>query len=398
MRNRIVKGIVIFCLIMSFLFESSIVIAQSTSKNGTVKTSYGEYIFENGYVTAVRRNQYGVLAEGIEECKVTSGAYGDSILVKKQGKNNCVYEIGLKYKSFPNYLISKRAAEFYPLDSARIILKDKVGKLRYIGEGHCFFIYNHKTEKQCDKSSKLYKEERVLRGVKKVWSDTGGIAYVKNNTLYFAYSKSMVAGCYDFESAGIHKYFAGKGNQVKKVVSPYYEGPVFVLMKDGSIWGMGDNSKHLITNDSIEYFEEFQKLEINGVKDVDTNAINVAVLKKDNTLWVWGKSLKNEKKYTARLQKISGNVKEISVGTSTEGKDRTVILFKKNGNAYGFGANKGYVSYMLTDKYKKKWISKPVLLMKDVKHIYAGCDITLILNKRRELLWTGFFTCANLYT
>lgn len=398
MRENIIKAIAISSLIISFFIKPFDVNAESNTKDGTVKTNYGEYIFENGYVTAVRRNQYGVLAKGIKECKVTSGAYGDNIFVKKTGKNNRVYEIGLKYKLFPNYLISKRATEFYPLDNYRMILKDKNGMLRYTGVGQCYFIYNHKTEKECKKTSKFYKEERVLRGVKKVWSDTGGVAYIKNNTLYFAYSQSLIDGCYDDERIGVNKYFVGKGNQIKKVLAPYCEGPVFVLMKDGTLWGMGDNTKKLISNDETEYWEEFQKLEIDAVKDVDTNAINVAVLKKDNTLWVWGKSLKNEKKYKNQPQKIVGNVKEVSVGTSSYGKDRTVILFlKKNGKAYGFGANKGYVSYMLTDRYKKKWINKPVFLMKNVKHVYAGCDFTMLLNKKKELLWTGFFTSAKLY-
>lgn len=69
----------IFCLYV----ESSIVCAQGTIKNGTEKTKHGEYIYEDGALMGVRRNQYAMLAKNVSECKVATGAYGSSVFAKK---------------------------------------------------------------------------------------------------------------------------------------------------------------------------------------------------------------------------------------------------------------------------------------------------------------------------
>lgn len=393
MKRRIYSCLLLFLFFIFCLYvESSIVCAQGTIKNGTEKTKYGEYIYEDGALMGVRRNQYGMLAKNVSECKVATGAYGSSVFVKKSGKKDCVYEIGLKRNLFPTHLISKKATGFYPIGSERIILADQQKKFTYRGEGHCFFLYDHKTEKECDNSSDFCKKEKVLKGVKKVWTDDGGIAYVKDNKLFFAFSQPAV-GCYNDNRAGVYNSFDGKGSQIKKVVAPYYGGPVFVLMKDGSLWGMGDNSTKLISNEKTKYMEEFHKLQIEDIIDIDTNGLNAAAIKRNGELWVWGKSLKNKNKYTNNPKKIAGDVREVSIGTNTHGKDKSIILYlKKGGKAYGLGGNKGYGSYMLTNKCKKKWIDKPVVLMENIKHVYATTDMSLLLNKRKELLWTGFFS------
>ena len=388
-------GLVIISILLLSLWNSNIVAnAKNIPKYGTKKTNYGEYICEDGYITAVRRGQFGQMAKGIEECKVAAGPYGSSVFVRKAGKKKSVYEIGMKYKSFPFYLISKKDAEFYPVGAERMIFADKKGEFRYTGFGHCFFLFHHKKEKQCDNSGHFFKKEKVkvLQGASKVWSDNGGIAYIKNNNLYIAYSEPTV-GCYDDEMSGIHTYFTGKGDQIKKVVVPYNGGPIFVLMRDGSLWGMGDNTSKLICNRKIAYVEQFIKLNIENVKDIACNGVNTGVLKKDGTFWVWGRILKNRREYTCVPQYIAGKVKEIAIGTNTDGKDKSLIIYlKENGCAYGFGGNKGYATYMITCKNKKNWIKKPVLLMKKVKHVYATDDLVLILNRKKELLWQGMFT------
>ncbi len=386
------KRNIILLFIVCLYVESIIVCAKGTIKNGTEKTKYGEYIYEDGALMAVRRNNYGILAKNVNECKVSTGGYGSSVFVKKSGKKNYVYEIGLKRNLFPKHIISQKAAEFYPIGNERIILADKNKKFIYRGEGRCFFLYTHKTEKECVASSGFCKKEKVLKGVKKVWADNGGVAYVKDNKLFFAFSQPAV-GCYDDKRAGVYSGFDGRGNQIKKVVAPHYGGPVFVLMKDGSLWGMGDNSTKLISNDKTKYRAEFHSLQIKDIIDIDTNGVNAAAIKKNGELWVWGKSLKNKNKYMNKPQKIARDVKEVSIGTNTHGKDKSIILYlKKGGKAYGLGGNRGYGSYMLTNKCKKKWIDKPVLLTGNIKHIYAATDMSLLLNKRKELLWTGIFS------
>ena len=49
--------------------------------------------------------------------------------------------------------------------------------------------------------------------------------------------------------------------------------------------------------------------------------------------------------------------------------------------------NEGFAVF--TDKYKKGWNRKPVLLMKNVQHVYAVSDATLMLTNEKELYWTG---------
>ena len=163
MRKEIIKRNIILLFIVCLYVESIIVCAKGTIKNGTEKTKYGEYIYEDGALMAVRRNNYGILAKNVNECKVSTGGYGSSVFVKKSGKKNYVYEIGLKRNLFPKHIISQKAAEFYPIGNERIILADKNKKFIYRGEGRCFFLYTHKTEKECVASSGFCKKEKVLR-------------------------------------------------------------------------------------------------------------------------------------------------------------------------------------------------------------------------------------------
>ena len=87
------KRNIILLFIVCLYVESIIVCAKGTIKNGTEKTKYGEYIYEDGALMAVRRNNYGILAKNVNECKVSTGGYGSSVFVKKSGKKNYVYEI-----------------------------------------------------------------------------------------------------------------------------------------------------------------------------------------------------------------------------------------------------------------------------------------------------------------
>ena len=174
------KRNIILLFIVCLYVESIIVCAKGTIKNGTEKTKYGEYIYEDGALMAVRRNNYGILAKNVNECKVSTGGYGSSVFVKKSGKKNYVYEIGLKRNLFPKHIISQKAAEFYPIGNERIILADKNKKFIYRGEGRCFFLYTHKTEKECVASSGFCKKEKVLN---KKWYDTT-ILKILSNPLY----------------------------------------------------------------------------------------------------------------------------------------------------------------------------------------------------------------------
>ncbi len=90
----------------------------------------------------------------------------------------------------------------------------------------------------------------------------------------------------------IRKYFKGEADKIKKVVAGNYQYTpynVFVLMEDGSVWGVGHNQYHMISNDSKKKYTGFQKIISDGVKDISASAGNVAVLKSDQSLWIWGR-------------------------------------------------------------------------------------------------------------
>lgn len=86
MRKEIIKRNIVLLFIVCLCVESIVVSAESTIKNGSEKTKYGEYIYEDGALMAVRRNHYGILAKSVNECKVATGGYGSSVFVKKSGK------------------------------------------------------------------------------------------------------------------------------------------------------------------------------------------------------------------------------------------------------------------------------------------------------------------------
>lgn len=157
-------------------------------------------------------------------------------------------------------------------------------------------------------------------------------------------------------------------------------------MKDGSLWGMGYNESNLISGSKKKYYNKFVKVISGGVKKVSAGYENVVIIKKNNTMYAWGKTWKSKKEhYSFNSQKIDSGVREISL-TDTLGKGPILVYLKRSGTAYGMGVNEGYA---FTDKYKKGWHSKPVKLMENIKHVYSASSLTLLLSKKGDLYWTG---------
>lgn len=103
-------------------------------------------------------------------------------------------------------------------------------------------------------------------------------AYVKNNTLYVTgiaatpYNPSTPdheePACYEYDT--VRQFFQGGANGIRDVVCGEdcgaYGNNIFVLMKDGSVWGMGSNRGKLISNNQKRYYEDFVKIIPRGVK------------------------------------------------------------------------------------------------------------------------------------
>ena len=349
---------------------------------------------ETLYVT---RKKIGLLATGVEDFKVAQ----DTLLFVGKDKKNTVYHIDLLKKTknkkicYKAYKVTDQAKEFYPIDETAMFYRNKKDEICYTGVGTCHLMFPHKSEKMCKKESGHQVSDRVvLKDVTKCWSGKEMFAYVKNNNLYItgraltfdARDSQNSQECYQREN--IKCFFEGKGDQVKQVVCRQdTDYMIFVLLKDGSVWGIGDNSRRLITDTDTKTHMEFVKVEVDRVKQVETQGNNVVFLKKDNTLWVKRRGFRKNQKFSCELRRIDTGVKEVCVPR----KDR-ILYVKKDGVAYGMGKSEA-VSFEFTDSYSKRyrnvWINKPVLLMKNVKHVYGSYKKTIFMTKDNKLYWTG---------
>lgn len=365
------------------------------------KKAPDEVIFDNGdgYVY-VNRKKYGLIAKNVTEVKVASKPDFWELLIRQKRK---VKEVILCEKvnsrNYKTYTVSTNCKKFYPQVEGGIIVDNK-NRVLFTGICTCGYFVNHTSKKQCDKAYNRehpYIDKVVETDVQNTWGDNRMFAYVKNNNLYITGdiigSLFGKAGedCYKYDT--VQTYFEGKGDQIKQVVcgENFMECNIFVLMEDGSVWGIGNNNRKLISASNTKKYMDFVKIIDSGVKQIAASTDNVAIVKDDNTLWTWGRTTKSEKKkYSATPQKIANNVKEVAVSEVRQRELSTfrsiIVYLKKNHKAYGIGYNQGYA---FTDRYKKGWHSTPVFLMKNVKHVYASYGSTLMLNRENELYWSG---------
>lgn len=353
------------------------------------------------YETAgVSRSSFGLIAKGVKDVYVK--APGD-ILFTQYKKPKLVRQVDfLRRKKkgkdlyYDTYKITDKVVKLYPIDSSDICYQDKKGRIRYTGTFPCDLFFSHSSGKECKKNrEKHIRDKVVLTDVKRCWSDYQMFSYVKENTLYitgFAVSslrESKRVQCYERVSAA-KGFFIGKGNQVKQVVSSSTDNGyiILVLMKDGSVWGLGDNTRHLLTTAEDKFYEEdFVCIVKGGVKKIGCSIDDIGILKKDNTLWTWGLGYKKGKKvsYSRKPTKVASKVKDFSIS------NYNLVFIKKGDTAYGMGSN---ASYQLSNKYSKTWKEKPVLLMKKWKTclFIRGIDISFDKAKRFVLVGRTRYT------
>lgn len=344
----------------------------------------------------VVRKKFGLLAAGVKNIKIE----GDTLLLVGKDKKNTVYHVDLLKKTkdkkicYKAYKVTDRAKEIYPVDETAMFYRNKKDEICYTGVGTCHLMFPHKSAKTCKKESERQIRDRVvLKDVTKCWSGNNMFAYVKDNNLYitgWALMFDTTDGKRSRECCrreNVRCFFEGKGDQVSQVVCGNdRDYMIFVLLKDGSVWGIGDNSRRLITDTDTKTHMEFVKAGVEGVKQMQVKDNNVVFLKKDNTLWVRGRGFRKNEKLSYRLRKIDTDVKEMCVPRNR------ILYVKKDGVAYGMGESKA-VSFEFTDRYSKPyknvWINKPVKLMKNVKHVYGSNEKTILMTKDNKLYWTG---------
>lgn len=415
MRNKCIRVLLGICILVASM--SLWKDAMAMGHIGYTKIDKDEYVdypndgSDSGKVEvfqSVLRTSFGKLATDVDDFYLGSDMVYANIFIQHKGEKE-VWNAYLPQKKktcsnnvfYTSYLAGKDINGYYPYSANQVFTLDKKGRLYFSGDDSCFLTFQHKTGKDCSHNKKC-REKLVDKNVKKCWSDEGMFAYVKDNRLYIT---GMVINqarkCNKYETC--QSFFEGKGNQIEKVVSgnggcfgdgKTYWGNVYVLMKDGSMWGMGNNTRKTISDGEENYIPEFQMIISSGVKQISANAQNAAAVKKDGTLWVWGRDIKSgAKKYSAKPKKIEKNIRQAVLANTQSDSGlieipKSVILYvKKDGKAYGRGSN---YNFMLSNQCKDSWQSKPVFLMKNVKKIGGCTGISVILTNKNELYWSGY--------
>lgn len=395
------KKIIMITLLMSlFLLSGNGVCAKKYKETYKIDVSRGEHVIDRDETLTVSnetmyvaRKSFGLVAKDVKYLKMSYNV----LLLAQNSKENFVYQIDLLKKeknksneiNYKKYKVTDEAKEIYPIGDNAMFFKNKKNQICYTGVGTCDLMFQHTSAKTCDKESEhQVRNKVVLKNVKKCWGDTDLFAYIKDNKLYITggalkfdtRDKKNSRECY--ERQNVKSYFEGKGNKVEQVIYGYdKEAMIFVLMKDGSVWGMGDNSHRLIKNTKTKTYMNFVEVVPSGVKQIAAGEKNIGFLKKDSTLWVRGKGFqKGEREYSYELRKIASDVMEFCLPS-----DRLLFL-KRNGKAYGMGQDE---SYALTSQYSTSWVNKPVKLMDNVKHVYGNNNMTFVLTKNNNLYWRG---------
>ena len=392
MKYKITKLLSVCLFITMFVILCfSVNVFATTNVEGVLEKVYR--VNEQEWVV---RKDFGVIAKDVEMVKT---GYWDSfgeVFIKRKNED-FFREVNLFEHQendslyYKTNIVTASAKDVFPSIERMFVLNNK-NRLLFTGKDLCELMFHHKSAQECKKSSFQHKDVLVKKNITKGWSDNEMFAFISKNSLVITGGVLAKENKECYQNNTELNYFKGKGNSIKKVVcgecDGFTPGNIFVLMNNGSVWGMGSNRHKLISNSKKKYYNSFIKIVKSGVKDIAANTNNVAIIKKNNELWIWGKRIKQTKKKDTFIPyRVAKHVKEISMVDSLAVSKKSVIIFlKKNNVAYGLGQNSNYV---LTNHYKKKWYSKPLRLQGGIKHIYTANGMTFLLNRQNELYWTG---------
>lgn len=163
---------------------------------------------------------------------------------------------------------------------------------------------------------------------------------------------------------------------------------------EGMLACIKDGTLRILSDENKKYYPEFVKLGVKNVKDLRVAGRNVGILKKDGSLWVWGQKRSGKdgrkKKFTMTPWCIGKSVQSFSMSPS--GVYNSILLFVKDNRAYGRSSARRFA---LPKKSKNNWHNdRPVLLKQNIKQVYTGADITLLLDLNGNLYWWG---CVEMY-
>lgn len=195
-------------------------------------------------------------------------------------------------------------------------------------------------------------------------------------------------------------------------------GTTFYITKDGSLWGFGKNDQDLLGAGRGDYLSEPVKL-LGDVKSVAVNRYAVMAVKKDESLWYWGRPAELKKStepvklmdhvamvsvdeyysgpvlmctadgslyimYEKEFEKIDHDKKVKSVVTN--GSDHFFI--NENGELWGWCDNKNGTDGSLGTGHTNP-VLEPVKIMSDVQFVACDNTNTMIIRKDSSLWMCG---------
>ena len=229
----------------------------------------------------------------------------------------------------------------------------------------------------------------------KMWLSNGTLAYGYKNDLYFSgWLINPIDQSAHFKPKCVLK---NKLNEVKSVSMSKSFG--IVNYTNGKADIMGYNYDPLFIQDKNGMDNKYNKLKPiqkfrSGVKKYVAGANNVAAIKKNGDLYIWGSNKngivcnKPLKKPTRTPKLVLRNVKDVSMNYNGH-----ALALKKNGTVWAWGRNHSKeltLDYAYAfSKSKKKVMTKPVKIASNVKAITTGNGFSVILKRNGTAYWRG---------
>lgn len=204
-------------------------------------------------------------------------------------------------------------------------------------------------------------------------------------------------------------------------------GTTFYVGKDGTLWGYGKNSEDLIPNGGSYVDEPMQIMK--DVKSVCANRYSVLVIKRDSSLWYWGRigglskvsqatKLKDDV-ISVAIEAYHSNVMLIATSNgelyeldqkefkqiqhpqkvkfvATGGSSRFFI--NENDELWGWSSDKDGVDSGALGVGHGEPVLSPTKIMDDVQSVASYSSNTMILQKDGTLLMCGNGVSGKLYT
>lgn len=403
------QSLLIFVLLLSGTADT---MAQAKKRQLTERDSFSCKVNENEYIDYddyeqqwnIYRTTPGLVAKNVMNVWTCS----DDDKVFLSCKKNEIREVDFSHWTgrgniaYKSSFLDGDAKEIFSMGSRKFLIRNRQGELYYTGYGKCDAFWKHDTKEDCNSDDKVWKRVKVLDGVKKCWCSQGIFSYVRDDALhivnYNVEDGGKIAACWERKEQD-KIYLQGAGEQVEEVIAAESEVVtdfcIFVRMKDGSVWAMGKNKHKMLGDKKEKYVGDFEKIISKDVIKIGVCEDRVAMLKKDQSLWMWGREMKKGTgTCSAKPYKVADHIKEFTINGS--GKYCHMLMLKTNGTVYGLGG-KGHVK-IFSGKKAKGWYARPVKVMEKVKHIYSGGTIytggganTFLLTRKNELYWTSAF-------